>query len=145
MVQIWVEKNRIEREKGKESPIPNPSKNAAPETYLGMPMPDPTSLESEKGTRGSLAPTLGLTGSGSRIRASQCDSSSWSPHRPPHSLARSGGDGDRGENKWARVLRGNDRSTVLFSREQRLTVDLRWTAHIVLGSFRTRWALALPV
>jgi hypothetical protein len=29
MVQIRVEKNRIEREKGKESPIPNPSNDAA--------------------------------------------------------------------------------------------------------------------
>jgi hypothetical protein len=111
MVRIWVEKNRIEKEKGKESPIPNPSKNAAPGTYLGMSMPDLTSLESEKRTWGSPAPTLGLTGSGSRIRASQCDctmtarspsgsvarwradawrrlSSGRSPHRSPCSLAR---------------------------------------------------------
>jgi hypothetical protein len=30
MVRIRVEKNRIKREKGKESPILNPSKDAAP-------------------------------------------------------------------------------------------------------------------
>jgi hypothetical protein len=38
-------------------------------------MPNPTSSESGKGTRGAPAPTLGLTGSGSRIRASQHDCS----------------------------------------------------------------------
>jgi hypothetical protein len=38
-------------------------------------MPDPTSSESEKGTQGSPAATIGLTGSGSRIRTSQCDCS----------------------------------------------------------------------
>jgi hypothetical protein len=41
MVQIWVEKNRIEREKGKESPIPDPSKNAAPRD-----LPRPADAES---------------------------------------------------------------------------------------------------
>jgi hypothetical protein len=53
-------------------------------------MPDPTSSESEKGTRGSPAPTLGLTGSGSRLRASQrdCSTTARSPsgeRRPPAS------------------------------------------------------------
>jgi hypothetical protein len=46
-------------------------------------MPDPTSSESGKGTRGLPAPTLGLTGSGSRIRASQRDCSG--ERRPPAS------------------------------------------------------------
>jgi hypothetical protein len=87
-----------------------------------LPSPDPTSSESRKGTQGSSAPTLGLTGSGSRFRASQCNcstmvlspsgerarrrvdaqrrrSSSRSARRPPRSLARSGGEERRGETK----------------------------------------------
>jgi hypothetical protein len=59
-----------------------------PGTYLGLPMPDSTLSESGKGTRGSPAPTLGLTGSGSRLRASQrdCSTMARSPsgeRRPP--------------------------------------------------------------
>jgi hypothetical protein len=42
MVYIRVEKNRIEREKGKESPIPNPSKDAAPRD-----LPRPADAESD--------------------------------------------------------------------------------------------------
>jgi hypothetical protein len=59
-----------------------------PGTYLGLPMPDPTSSESGKGTRGSPAPTLGLTGSGSRLRALQCDCSTMvcSPSGEHHPL-----------------------------------------------------------
>jgi hypothetical protein len=61
-----------------------------PETYLGLPMPDPTSSESGKGTWGSPAPTLGLIGSGSRLRASQHDCSTTTrslsgERRPPAS------------------------------------------------------------
>jgi hypothetical protein len=90
MVRIKVEKNRIEREKEKESPIPNHSKVQHRGTYLGLPMPDLTSSESGKGTRGSSAPTLGLTGLGSRLRASQRDCSTTAPspsgeRRPPTS------------------------------------------------------------
>jgi hypothetical protein len=44
-----------------------------PGTYLGLSMLDLTSSEFGKGTRGSPAPTLGLIGSGSRLRASQRD------------------------------------------------------------------------
>jgi hypothetical protein len=59
-----------------------------PRSYLGLPMPDPTSSEFGKETRGSPVPTLGLTGSSSRIRASQRDYSTTvgSPsgeRRPP--------------------------------------------------------------
>jgi hypothetical protein len=42
MVRIKVEKNRIEREKGKESPIPNHSKDAAPRD-----LPRPTDAGSD--------------------------------------------------------------------------------------------------
>jgi hypothetical protein len=99
-----------------------------PGTYLGLPMPDPTSSESGKGTRGSLTPTLGLTDTGSRLRASQrdCSTMARSPSgerrlptsrrattpllrpvaTPAASLARSGEDGGKERMKWL-GLRGN--------------------------------------
>jgi hypothetical protein len=113
MVRIRVEEPDQKR-KGKESPI---AKMRHPGTYLGLLMPDLTSSVSGKGTRSSPAPTLGLTGSGSRLRASQrdCLTTARSPSgerrpsvsrratapllqpvaAPAASLARSGG--DRGE------------------------------------------------
>jgi hypothetical protein len=91
MVWIRVEKNRIEREKKEKNPQSQTlAKIRHPRTYLGLPMLDPTSSESGKGTRGSLAPTLGLTGLGSRLRVSQCDCSTTArlpsgERRPPTS------------------------------------------------------------
>jgi hypothetical protein len=86
-------------------------------------------LESGKGTRGSPASTLGLTGSGSRIRVSQCGCSTTarsplSECRPSASrratapllrsaatpaalLARSGGDGGGEENRMVLGFAGN--------------------------------------
>jgi hypothetical protein len=56
-------------------------------------MSDPTSSKSGKGTRGLPAPTLGLTDSGSQIRAAQRDCSTTAPllrpvATPAASLAR---------------------------------------------------------
>jgi hypothetical protein len=75
MVRVWVEKNQIKREKGKNPQFQTLAKMRHPGTYLGLPMPDPTLSEPGKGTWGLPVPTLGLIGSGSRIRASQCDCS----------------------------------------------------------------------
>jgi hypothetical protein len=111
-----------QKRKGKESTIQTLAKMRHPGTYLGLPMPDPTSSEFGKGTRGSSAPTLGLTDSGSRLRASQRDCSTtvhspsserhppvsrramapllWLVATPVASLGRSSGDGGRdGENE----------------------------------------------
>jgi hypothetical protein len=40
----------------------------------------------------------------------------------------------------ARVFRGSGRRVVLLLHESRVAVDLRWTAHNVLGSIWPRWA-----
>jgi hypothetical protein len=94
-----------------------------------MSSPDLTSSESEKGARGSPASTLGLNGSGSRIRVSQrgCSTTARSPSgerrpsvsrrvtapllrpvaTPTASLTRSGGDGGGEENRMALGFAGN--------------------------------------
>jgi hypothetical protein len=60
----------------KNPQITNPSiRMRHPGTYLGLPSSDPTLSEFGKGTHRSLASTLGLIGSGSRLRASLCDRS----------------------------------------------------------------------
>jgi hypothetical protein len=131
-----------------------------PGTYLGLPMPDPTSSEFGKGTRGSPAPTLGLTGSGSRLRASQRDCSTtvhspsserhppvsrratapllWSVATPVASLGRSGGDGGRDGDEWTRVCRQTAARRFCSRQESRVTVHRRWAAHSVLGRMRPR-------
>jgi hypothetical protein len=129
-----------------------------PETNLGLPMPDLTTSESGKGTRGSPAPTLGLTGSGSRIRASQrdCLTMARSPlgeRRPPvsrhatapllrpvatpatslaHSLARVEMEAEEETNELG--FAGKLAARRFCSRrESRVTIHRRWTAHNVLG------------
>jgi hypothetical protein len=147
----------------KISQIPNPSKNAAPGTYLGLPIPDLTSSESGKGTRGSPAPTLGLTGSGSRIRASQrdCSTTARSPsgeRRPPASrramapllrpvatpaasLARVKTEVGKETNELG--FAGKSAARRFCSRrESRMTVHRRWTTHSVLGRMWPRRAMS---
>jgi hypothetical protein len=134
-----------------------------PETYLGLPSPDPTSSESGKGIRGLPTPTLGLISSGSRLRVSQrdCSMTARSPSgerhpsvsrramapllrsvsaRPPRSLARSGG--DRGGEEENELGFGETRhpAPVLLFRGSLTVVDSRWTAIVVLGLNRPRWA-----
>jgi hypothetical protein len=128
-----VNKNRIE--KGTKNPqiFRNPSiRIRGSGLTWAKPSPDLTSSESGKETRGSPASTLGLTGSSSRIRASQrgCSMTARSPsgeRRPSasrrvttpllrpvatpaavltRSLGRSGGDGGGEETRWL-GLRGN--------------------------------------
>jgi hypothetical protein len=127
-----------------------------PGTNLGLLMPDLTTSESGKGTRGSPAPTLGLTGSGSRIRASQrdCSTMACSPsgeRRPPvsrhatapllrpvatpaasltHSLARV--ETEAGEETNELGFAGKLAARRFCSRqESRVTIHRRWTAHNV--------------
>jgi hypothetical protein len=46
-ISVLSRKRTGSKEKKEYNPqIPNPSNNAAPRTYLGLPMPDPTSSES---------------------------------------------------------------------------------------------------
>jgi hypothetical protein len=134
-----------------------------PRTYLGLPMPDPTSSESEKGTRGSPAPTLRLTGSGSRLRASQRDclttvrspsgsiarrradaqrrhSSGRSPCRPSRSLARVETEARMETNELG--FAGETVTRWFCSRQElHVTVHRRWTSHNVLGRMWPRRAM----
>jgi hypothetical protein len=163
MVRIWVEKNRIERGKGKYPQSQTLAKMRHLRTYLGLPMPDPTSSEFEKGTWGSPAPTLGLTGSGSRIRASQhdCLMMARSPSgklRPPTSrcatalllrpvatsvasLARVETEAGKETNELG--FAGKSAARWFCSRrESCMTVHRRWTAHSVLGRMWPRRAMS---
>jgi hypothetical protein len=133
-----------------------------PGTYLGLPMSDLTSSESVKGTRGSPAPTLGLTGSSSQIRASQhdCSTMAHSPSgerrqpmsrhattpllrpvtTPVASLAQVETEAGKETNELGfagkRPLAG-----FCSRRESRVTVHRRWTAHSILGRMWPRRAM----
>jgi hypothetical protein len=114
-----------------------------PETYLGLPMPDPISSESGKGTRGSPAPTLGFTGSGSRIRVSQrdCSTTACSPsgERATAPLARVETEAGKETNE-ARACEEPAARPFCSWRESCVTVHRRWTAHSLSGHIRPRWA-----
>jgi hypothetical protein len=117
--------------------------------YLGPLLPDPTLLESRKGTPSTTArrrKPYGWSARAPNLGHRRCVMAPLlrPVSVPATSLAHSLGWRQRRgvEEKCARVMGEPRHTLVLMCRESHVTIHRRWTAHSASGQIRPRWANA---